>query len=401
MAAFEGAERDRRPSARVSPLNDPRIRGIIFQVVIAVAVIAFAAWLVNNTYENLRRANIASGFGFLWHRAGFEISQTLISYTPDSTYGRAFVVGLLNTLLVAAIGIVLASIIGFIVGVSRLSKNWLIRTLASVYVETLRNIPVLLQLLFWYKAVLSVLPGPRQGFALPLGANLSNRGLILPSGIPGTGFIATVIAAIVAVVAVIVVARWARARQMATGQIFPVMWTSLAILIILPALVFLATGAPLTIEFPTLQGFNFVGGVHIAPEFMALTLGLTLYTAAFIAEIVRGGILAVSHGQTEAASALGLKRSWTLRLVIIPQALRVIIPPLTNQYLNLTKNSSLAVAVGYPDLVGVFARTVLNQTGQAVEVIFITMMVYLAISVATSLFMNWFNRRIALRGTER
>lgn len=402
MAAYGDPDaRVGRAPPRVSPLNDPRIRGIVFQVVIAVAVIAFAAWLANNTYENLRRANIASGFGFLWQRAGFEISQTLVPYTPDSTYGRAFVVGLLNTLLVAVIGVVLASIVGFIVGVSRLSKNWLVRTMASVYVETLRNIPVLLQLLFWYKAVLSVLPGPRQGFALPLGTNLSNRGLIIPNAIPGTGFSATVIAAAVAVVMVFLIARWARARQMATGQTFPVLWASIAILVLFPVVVFVATGAPLTIELPELKGFNFVGGVHISPEFMALTLGLTLYTAAFIAEIVRGGILAVSHGQTEAASALGLKRSWTLRLVIIPQALRVIIPPLTNQYLNLTKNSSLAVAVGYPDLVGVFARTVLNQTGQAVEVIFITMMVYLTISIATSLFMNWFNRRIALRGTER
>lgn len=402
MASYEGAEqRGRRTVARVSPLHDPKIRGIIFQVVIAVAVLAFAAWLINNTYENLRRANIASGFGFLSHRAGFEISQTLIYYTPDSTYGRAFLVGLLNTLLVAVIGIVLASIIGFIVGVARLSKNWLIRTIAGVYVETLRNIPVLLQLLFWYKAVLSVLPGPRQGFALPFGANLSNRGLILPSFITEPGFMATVVAAIVAVGAVMLMNRWAHQRQMATGQPFPSMWASIAVLILLPGLVFIGTGRPMTIEYPELQGFNFVGGIHISPEFIALTLGLTLYTASFIAEIVRGGILAVSHGQTEAASALGLKRSWTLRLVVIPQALRVIIPPLTNQYLNLTKNSSLAVAVGYPDLVGVFARTVLNQTGQAIEVIFITMMVYLFISIVTSILMNWFNRRVALRGVAR
>ncbi|MCR4283618.1 MAG: amino acid ABC transporter permease [Bauldia sp.] len=396
MAVSEHVDHVGRRPARASMLYDPRVRGIVVQVVLAIAVVVFFVWIANNTYENLRRANIASGFGFVWQRSGFDISQTLIPYSIESTYGRAFLVGLLNTLLVAVVGIVLASIIGFLLGVARLSRNWLISRIATVYVETLRNIPVLLQLLFWYKAVLSVLPGPQQGFPLPFGSNLSNRGLILPNPIPQPGFVATPIAIFVAVVAVALLARWSRTRQMATGKRFPMIWAAIPILVGLPLLVFLAAGAPLAIEYPELRGFNFVGGLHISPEFTALTLGLVLYTSTYIGEIVRAGILAVSHGQTEAAYAVGLRPRQTLRLIIVPQALRVIIPPLTSQYLNLIKNSSLAIAVGYPDLVGVFARTVLNQTGQAVEVILITMLVYLAISLATSLFMNWFNARVAL-----
>jgi general L-amino acid transport system permease protein len=379
-----------------SLIYDPKVRAIVFQAALIIGVVVFAWWIIGNTVENLRRANIASGFGFLSARAGFDVSQSLIAYSSESTYGRAFIVGLLNTLLVAAIGIVLASIIGFLLGIARLSKNWIIGRIATIYVETFRNIPVLLQLLFWYKAVLSVLPGPRQGIALPGGGNLSNRGLILPQPVLESGFGATAIAIVVAVVSVLVLANWAYRRRMATGQPFPTIRINLAILFGLPLVVFLATGAPLSIDYPELTGFNFVGGLHIQPEFLALLLGLVLYTAAYIGEIVRAGILAVAHGQTEASYALGFRPGVTLRLVIIPQALRVIIPPLTNQYLNLTKNSSLAVAIGYPDLVSVFSGTVLNQTGQAVEVILITMSVYLAISLVTSGFMNWFNRRVAL-----
>ena len=398
MAIDQGAEGTPPPAtpAATSWLTDPRVRAIAAQALFVLVLAAFFIWIGLNTYANLKRANIASGFGFFGSRAGFDISQTPIPYTMESTYGRAFLVGLLNTLIVAAVGIVLSSILGFIIGIGRLSRNWLIARLATVYIETLRNIPVLLQLLFWYKAVLSVLPSPRQGYALPFGANLSNRGLILPNLIPQPGFTATLLALLIAIAAAVLIARWAHQRQMATGQQFPVFRVNLFILIALPAIVFLATGRPMTVEYPTLSGFNFTGGFHIAPEFMALVLGLTLYTATYIAETVRAGILAVAHGQTEAASALGLHPSLTLRLVVLPQALRVIIPPLTSQYLNLLKNSSLAVAVGYPDLVSVFAGTVLNQTGQAVEVIFITMLVYLAISLVTSLFMNWFNRRAAL-----
>ncbi|MEQ9688772.1 MAG: amino acid ABC transporter permease [Bauldia litoralis] len=389
-------DRGVRGTARVSPLYDPKIRGIVFQVLLAIGVVAFFWWAIDNARENLERANIASGFDFLWSRAGFAISQSLIDYTPDDSYLRSFFVGLINTLLVGVIGVFLASIIGFIVGIARLSRNWLVAGIAGVYVETLRNIPVLLQLLFWYKAVLAVLPGPRQAVELPLGSNLSNRGLLLPWPDVEPGFGATVVALGVAIVAAIGISIWARRRLYATGQTFPAFWTGLGLIVFLPLVVFLVSGSPLELMYPELKGFNFVGGLHIQPEFVALLLGLSLYTATFIAEIVRAGILAVARGQSEAAFALGMRQGPTLRLVIIPQAMRVIIPPLTNQYLNLIKNSSLAVAVGYPDLVSVFAGTVLNQTGQAVEAITITMLVYLAISVATSLFMNWFNRRVAL-----
>jgi general L-amino acid transport system permease protein len=396
MAVDDSVPRTGSRAPRASLIYDPTFRAIVFQVLIAVALIAFVAWIADNTITNLRRANVASGFAFLNKRSGFDVAQSLIPYSAESTYGRALVVGLLNTILVAVLGVIFASLIGFLLGIARLSGNWLLSRLAAVYVETFRNIPVLLQLLFWYKAVLSVLPSPRQGYWLPFGSNLSNRGLFLPRAIVAPEFLDTGIALLVAIVAVVVLARWARRRQLATGQLFPTFWTSVAILLGLPILVFLATGAPLAFEFPQLKGFNFVGGWNIKPEFIALLLGLSLYTATYIAEIVRAGILAVAHGQTEAAYALGLRAGPALRLVVIPQAMRVIIPPLTSQYLNLTKNSSLAVAVGYPDLVAVFAGTVLNQTGQAVEVIFLTMVVYLAISLATSLFMNWFNRRVAL-----
>lgn len=414
-----------RSRSRASLFYHPLFRAILSQALVAIAIVLFFAWIVDNTIVNLRRANVASGFDFFDARAGFEISQTLIPYTPEDTYGRAFLVGLLNTLLVAVVGIILATILGFFVGIARLSRNWLIAKIAAVYVETLRNVPVLLQLVFWYRAVLAVLPGPRQGYILGgpmdllapvhwvlerLGLEtgtsslsfvfptvaLNNRGLLLPRPIVGPAFLETLAAFGVAIVAVIAIAIWARRRQLATGQQFPTFRVGLLILIGLPLVVFLLTGAPLRLESPELKGFNFVGGFHITPEFLALTLGLVLYTATYIAEIVRAGILAVPHGQTEAAYSLGLRAWPTLRLIVIPQAMRVIIPPLTNQYLNLTKNSSLAVVVAYPDLVSVFAGTVLNQTGQAVEAIFITMLVYLAISLATSGLMNWFNRRVAL-----
>ncbi len=391
------APRDRPARFRgTSPLYDPFIRGLVAQALVAVALILLIGWFATNMIENLRRANIASGYGFLWSRAGFEISQTLIPYTPNDTYARAFLVGVLNTLVVAAVGIVLATLLGFVAGIARLSKNPVISGIATVFIETLRNIPVLLQLLFWYRAVLAVMPGPREALDLPLGSYLSNRGLLLPRFVAGEGFVFTLIAVAVAILSVVLLAMWARRRRMATGQPFPTVIVALAILVVLPVLVFLATGMPLTVNYPVLQGFNFVGGFQIMPEFLALVLGLTLYTATFIAEIVRAGILAVPRGQTEAASALGLRHGATLRNVVIPQAMRVIIPPLTNQYLNLTKNSSLAVAVGYPDLVSVFAGTALSQTGQAVEAISLMMAVYLLISILTSLFMNWFNRRVAL-----
>ncbi len=382
--------------ASVPFYNDPKVRSIAYQVALCV-VIAFLIWgAASNAIENLQRAHIASGFGFWNNTAGFDISQTLISYSNLSTYGRAFWVGLLNTLLVAGIGIILATILGFIVGIARLSKNWLVRKAASFYVETIRNIPLLLQLLFWYNAVLKALPDLRESVRIPGGIFLNNRGLFLPEPIFAPGFEFAVAAFFVAVAVSIAFYIWARKRQERTGQQAPVFLVSLGLIIGLPLIALLLAGMPLSFSFPKAGRFNIDGGLEVVPEFAALLFGLSIYTAAFIAEVVRAGIRAVSHGQTEAAYSLGLRGGPTLRLIVVPQAMRVIIPPLTNQYLNLTKNSSLAVAIGYPDLVQVFTGTVLNQTGQAVEVVAITMAVYLSISLVTSLVMNWYNSRIAL-----
>ena len=375
--------------------HDPRLRALIWQVG-ALAIVVVTLWyLAATAHENLARQHIATGFGFLQNTAGFGIVQALIPYSEEASYGRAFLVGLCNTLLVAALGTVLAVALGFMVGIARLSSNWLVAKLAAAYVETLRNIPLLLQLFFWYFAILQPLPGPRESLTLLPGVFLSNRGVVM-SGIGLTETSSFFLAAlVVAVLAARYIARRTRARLLATGQHFPVVIVNTVIIIGLPALVWLI-GAPFTLDHPTMGKYDFAGGWRLLPEFLALLLGLTLYTAAFIAEIVRGGIQSVGRGQTEAAHALGLSNWQTLRLVVIPQALRVIIPPLTSQILNLTKNSSLAVAIGYPDLVSVFAGTVLNQTGQAIEVIAITMGVYLVISLATSLAMNLYNARVAI-----
>lgn len=377
-------------------LYDPKIRGITLQLLLLLAIAALGYEIVTNAAENLKKQGIASGFDFLRHTAGFDISQSLITYSNTSTYGRAFLVGLVNTLLVSVLGIVLATIMGFVIGIARLSSNWLVARLATTFVEVVRNVPLLLQLFIWYFAVLKSLPGPRQSHELPFGAYLNLRGLYLPSPIWQPGMGAVLIAAGVGVLLAVALGVWARKRRIETGQRFPAATAGVGIVVVLPALVFLATGAPLTFDYPHLRGFNFEGGLVIQPELAALLLGLSIYTASFIAEIVRAGIQGVPKGQTEAASALGLHQGLILRLIVIPQALRIIIPPLTNQYLNLMKNSSLAVAIGYPDLVSVFAGTVLNQTGQAVEVILITMGVYVALSLTTSLLMNWFNARMAL-----
>ncbi len=372
------------------------VRGIIFQVVVAAVVLGLAAFFVHNTATNLEKRGIASGFGFLSGTSGFDISISLIPYTLQSTYGTAFIVGLLNTLLVSAIGIVLATIIGFIVGIARLSKNFLIAKLAAAYVDVIRNIPLLAQIIFWYFGVLAALPGVRQSISIFGTFFLNGRGLYMPAPIVQPGFWMIPAGFVLAVAASVVIARWSRKRQDATGKQFPVISTAIALIIGLPILGGLLVGIPVTWSLPQLNGFNFSGGMDILPEFVALLLALSIYTAAFIAEIVRGGIQAISHGQTEAAHALGLSGTQTTRLVILPQALRIIVPPLTSQYLNLTKNSSLAVVIGYPELVSVFMGTVLNQTGQAVEVIAITMSVYLVISLVISAFMNWYNRHIAL-----
>jgi general L-amino acid transport system permease protein len=392
-------KREQLGTAPASPAlwRDPRVRAIVYQILTLVGVMAFAAYIIHNTMENLSRQGIASGFGFLSQPAGFGIPQTLIEYSELSPNARVFWVGLLNTLLVAAVGIVLATILGFVIGLARLSSNWLVGRLATMYIEVIRNTPVLLQILFWYFAVLQALPQPRDSIAL-LGDLffLNNRGFYMPKPIFETGFGWVALTFVAALAAVIGIAHWARQRHDATGQPFHTVYAGLGLLVGLPLLAFLLTGAPLAFEHPEMGRFKLQGGLVLLPELVALTLALSIYTASFIAEIVRAGILSVSHGQIEAAHALGLKHDQTLRLVVIPQALRVIIPPLTSQYLNLTKNSSLAVAIGYPDFVNVFTGIVLNQTGQAVEVIAMTMGVYLTLSLLTSAFMNWYNRRRAL-----
>ncbi|MDS1134782.1 amino acid ABC transporter permease [Nitratireductor indicus] len=380
---------------RVPLFYDPRVRGIAYQLLVFIGLFAFVYWIIGNTAANLQRANIASGFGFLEGRAGFDIGDSLIEYSSDSTYGRALVVGFLNTLRVAFFGIITATIVGFLVGIGRLSKNWLINRICLVYVEVFRNIPPLLVIFFWYFGVLSVLPLPRDSIGLPFGSYLNSRGFYFPRFLWGDGSSLVLLALGLALVFSWFVRRWAYKRQMATGEPFPVLWTSVALIIGLPLLAFVVTGFPLSFEFPALSTFNLRGGVQIRPEFLSLYLALSFYTAAFIAEIVRAGVLGVSRGQTEAAHALGLRNGQSLRLVVIPQALRIIIPPLTSQYLNLTKNSSLAVAIGYPDLVAT-GGTTLNQTGQAIEIVAIWLIVYLGLSLATAGLMNWYNARMAL-----
>ncbi|HEY7765074.1 MAG TPA: amino acid ABC transporter permease [Aestuariivirgaceae bacterium] len=451
---------DQTPAAKVSWFNDPKTRSLIVQA----ALLALLAWLgyeiVENTTDNLRALNQNFGWSFLNSTAGFDIIQRPLFYQNTSTFGRALLVGFVNTLIIAICGILAATLLGFLVGIMRLSKNLVISGVSTVFVECVRNVPLLLQILIWYAAVLKPLPSPREAIALgiplpaggflifvplvaagvygfiqvfrrtpngfyrvlavvglfvafviasrltavlfddvfsvvPLGGYLSNRGLIIPWPIFEAEAIALPIALAVGIAAAFLIGRWAKRRQEQTGEQFPVIWVSIALIVGLPLLAAIFTGLPFVFEYPELRGFNFQGGLVVIPEFIALFLALSIYTSAFIAEIVRAGILAVSHGQTEAAAALGVKPTLTLRLVVIPQALRVIIPPLTSQYLNLTKNSSLAVAIGYPELVAV-GGTILNQTGKAIEVISIWMIVYLSLSLFTSALMNWYNARMRL-----
>jgi general L-amino acid transport system permease protein len=376
--------------------NDPRVRAIAFQAILVLAIVFFFYAIVDNTLTNMAKRGIRTGFDFLRREAGFGILFHLIEYDESMSYARTFWVGLVNTLLVSGLGIFFATVIGFIVGIARLSSNWLIAKMAAAYIEIFRNIPLLLQIFFWYTAVLQTLPAPRDSLRLGDAILLNNRGLITPKPMFEDGFGWVAIATLVAIVAVVILTRWARERFVRTGITFPTLWTSLAILVGLPLGVYIVTGAPLSWEYAEVTRFSFRGGMLLIPELLALLWALTMYTAAFIAETVRSGIQGVSHGQTEAARALGLRTGLALRLVIIPQALRIIVPPLTNEYLNLTKNSSLATAIGYPDLVAVFMGTTLNQTGQAVEIVAMTMAVYLFISLAISAVMNLYNRSIAL-----
>jgi general L-amino acid transport system permease protein len=397
-------------SPLTSLIYDARLRGYVFQFLI-LALIVFGVWsLVDNTVTNLAERGKSVGFGFLTATSGFQISDTLGTWMMDysvgqSTYLDVYFIGIINTFLVAILGIVGATFLGFTIGIMRLSRNFIIRSFATVYIELLRNLPLLLQLFFWYFAVLRALPSKREKIdIIPDFISMNITGLYLPAPVVESGFIYSVIALGVAIVMTLIMKRWAEKRQSETGQRFPVFWTGCGILLLLPLAIFAMTGSPLEWTFPEFKtdgpmlrrGFQSGSGMVLVPEMMAVWLALTLYTAAFIAEIVRAGILAINKGQTEASYSIGLKPGLTLRLVIIPQALRVIIPPLTSQYLNLTKNSSLAVAIAYPELVSVFAGTALNQVGKEIEMIFMMMMVYLTFSLATAAFMNWFNARVKL-----
>ena len=375
--------------------NDPKKRAILFQIGTLLLVGLLSFYLISNTITNLEKQSIATGIGFLQKEAAFEIGETPIEYSAADTYGRALVVGFLNTLIVSSVGIIITILLGTLIGVARLSSNWIVSKLAGWYIELFQDIPVLLQLFFWYAFFYNILPSPKQALNPVVGVFLSNRGLVfgIPESHPVFKYMA--LAMVIACIGIYFLRRWARARQERTGQLFPVFRVGLAAVIGFPLLTWILGGAPTAMNIPTLQGFNFVGGRNISPEFTALLLGLILYTAAYVAEVVRAGIQSVNKGQTEAAMSMGLKPAFVLNLVILPQALRVIIPPLTSQMLNLTKNSSLAVAIGYPDFVSV-AGTTINQTGQAIEGVALMMIVYLTLSLITSAFMNWYNKKMAL-----
>ena len=386
---------DNVSSEKISFFRDPEKLAILYQFVVMAGVALLSFYLVSNTLTNLERQSIATGFAFFDKEASFEIGESLISYSAADSYAKALLVGVLNTLIVSFLGIVLTVILGTILGVARLSSNWLVSRLAAIYIEVFQDIPILLQLFFWYAFFYEMLPSPRQALNPISGFFLCNRGMIfgIPQWHPAYGYMGA--AFLVAVIIVFFIKKWAGRRQDITGKIFPLFKISLLLLLGMPLVAWVVTGAPTEMNVPKLSGFNFKGGVGVSPEFSALLLGLVLYTAAFVAEVVRAGIQSVSKGQTEAALSIGLKPGQVLNLVILPQSLRVIIPPLTSQMLNLTKNSSLAVAIGYPDFVSV-AGTTINQTGQAIEGVAMIMVVYLIFSLSTSAFMNWYNKKIKL-----
>jgi general L-amino acid transport system permease protein len=386
-----------RAANRSSRLNDPRVRGLIYQTLLVVCIAALAYVAIYNALINMRARGIPMGFGFWNQIAGFEINLHLISYSGLSTYGRAFWVGLLNTLVIGVISIPLATLLGFVLGVARLSSNWLLSRFALIYTSVVRNIPLLLLLLFWYNAVLKSLPGPRQSLSFGDVVFLNNRGFYLPMPVPQDQAVWFACAILVAMASAAAFRAWARQRQRRTGAQAPSVLIAFALVVGLPAMTAVAVGAPLTFDVARLSGFNLRGGLQVIPEMAALVFGLVTFTAAFIAEIVRAGVLAVPRGQSEAASALGLHPGLTMKLVVVPQAMRLITPPLTSQYLNIIKNSSLAVFIGYPDLVQIFAGTVLNQTQAAVQVMGITMAVYLIISLAVAAALNAYNARFALK----
>ena len=378
-------------------INHERNRSIFYQLVV-FGIIAWTCWyLFTNTVANLEARGMAAGFDFLKTTSGFSIAWTILPYGPTDSYGYVYLVGILNTLLVSLISIVLTTLLGFMIGIFRLSKNWLISTLAAWYVEIIRNTPLLLQILFWYLAVFSLLPRPKQSISTFGIFELNNRGFYFPAPVPGDEFWITGIGILLAIGIVYCLAIWAKKRFLTTGQRFPVFWLSIGILLVIPGLLFMLTGAPLSWEFPELKGFNFKGGGTVPPAFCALLIALTVYHASYVAESVRAGILAVSKGQTEAAYSLGLKPSWTMRLVIIPQAMRAIIPPLISTWMTVVKNSSLAIAIGYPDLVAVYMQTSLNQSGHAIEIVAMVMFFYSTVSLTISGALNYYNNLVQIK----
>ena len=378
-------------------LRNQKVRGFLFQLLTVIGLVAFLWYIGQNTINNVEQRGIQTGFEFLNSTAGFGISESPIEFQESDTHGRVFLVGLLNTLIVSFVGIILSTILGLFVGILRLSDNYLVKKLAAAYIDIFRNIPILLQILFWYNVVLKALPSPRQSLEFVGGVFINNRELYFPQPSLNTTTVSMLISIVVAIIFILFLNRWAKKRQELTGQDFPVLLSGFGIVVAFPLLAFFASGANLELSYPVLKGFNFKGGKTISPEFLALTFALTIYTATFIAEAVRSGIEAVSKGQKEAAASLGLSSYQALKLVVLPQAIRIAIPPTINQYLNLTKNSSLAAAVGYPEIVTVFSGTSLNQTGQAIEIIAITMLVYLTISILVSALLNWFNHNMKIK----
>lgn len=379
-------------------LSNKKFRDIFFQLLTVIGLVAFLWYITTNMFHNIEQRGISTGFDFFDNIAGFGIAESPIAYDDTtSTYFDAFLVGLVNTLYVSGFGILFASILGLIIGVSRLSKNYLISKLSLVYIEFFRNIPILLQILFWYNIVLASLPSPKQSIQVTTDIFLNNRGLYVPKPIVESGFNLVIVGLVLTLIGIYFLNKWAIQRFENTGKEFPVLGVGLVLLLVVPYIFFLASGSPLSFDNPALKGFNFRGGMSYSPEFLALTFALSIYTATYIAEAIRSGIEAVAKGQKEAAASLGLTQYQALKIVILPQAIRIAIPPIINQYLNLTKNSSLATAIGYPELVTVFAGTALNQTGRAVEIIMVTMAVYLTISLLISLALNIINKKMEIK----
>ncbi len=381
----------------MSALRNQKVRGILFQILTVIGLVAFLWYIGSNTMHNIEQRGIKTGFEFLDSTAGFGIDETPIAYTETDTHGRVFLVGLSNTLIIGFVGIIFSTILGLIIGVLRLSNNWLIRKMAATYIDIFRNIPILLQILFWYNVVLKSLPVPKKSLEFAGDIFLNNRGLYFPQPDLNSTTISILVSLGIAIISIIFLNRWANKKQENTGEDFPVFITGICMLIVFPILAYFIGGANFNFDIPALKGFNYRGGKSISPEFLALTFSLVIYTATFIAEAVRSGIEAVSKGQKEAAASIGLTQFQALKLVILPQAIRIAIPPTINQYLNLIKNSSLATAIGYPEIVTLFSGTSLNQVGQAIEIIAMTMLVYLTISLVVSALLNWFNHKMKIK----